>query len=359
MTAPVVDDARSARVVSGYVLRDRRDRISMRVSLRPVLVAACMIAALAGVAVATITTGDYPISALDAVRTLVGAGDPASEFIVTTLRLPRLVTGIVVGVALGVSGAITQSLSRNPLASPDIIGLTSGAATGAILVVVVLHGSMIDTALGAVAGAAVTSALVYLLAFKNGVQGFRLILVGIGVSAMILSVNSYLIARASWQDAIAAQAWLVGGLNGRGWEHAEPVLAATALLLPVALYQARRLSLLEMGDAAATALGVPVERSRLLLIAASVLLAGVATAAAGPIAFLALVAPQLAQRLTRSAGPGLLAAGLMGALLLTTSDLAVQRLFGPTQLPVGIATAGIGGSYLAWLLAHQWRRGPR
>ncbi|MFC3385893.1 FecCD family ABC transporter permease [Couchioplanes azureus] len=341
------------------MLRDRRDRLSVRVRPRPAIVAAALIAALAGVTVATITTGDYPISALDAVRALWGAGDPASEFIVTTLRLPRLVTGLVVGIALGVSGAITQSLSRNPLASPDIIGLTSGAATGAILVVVVLHGSMIDTALGAVAGAVGTSVLVYLLAFKNGVQGFRLILVGIGVSAMILSVNSYLIARAAWQDAIAAQAWLVGGLNGRGWEHAEPVLVATALLLPVALLQARRLSLLEMGDAAATALGVPVERSRLLLLGVSVLLAGVATAAAGPIAFLALVAPQLAHRLTRSAGPGLLAAGLMGALLLTASDLAVQRLFAPAQLPVGIATAGIGGSYLAWLLAHQWRRGPR
>ena len=335
----------------------RTGGVSFRVHDRTVVVCLALLAAVVGIGLVTMTTGDFELTVSDVVKSLVGQGDGASDFIVLTLRLPRLLTGILVGAALAVSGGILQSLSGNPLASPDIIGFTQGAATGAILVIVLVDGSMVQIGAGALVGGVATAVVVYLLAFKQGVQGFRLILIGIGISFIMLSLNKYLITRASLTDAIAAQAWQVGGLNGRGWEHVQVVGAAVAVLLPLALHFGRRLALMEMGDATAKGLGVNAERTRLALIAISVGLAAVATAAAGPVSFLALAAPQLSRRLTGSAGAGLFAAGLMGALLLTAGDLAVQRLFSPAQLPVGIATGALGGLYLIWLLAHEWRRG--
>jgi iron complex transport system permease protein len=188
------------------------------------------------------------------------------------------------------------------------------------------------------------------------VQGYRLVLMGIGVSAMLLAVNQYLITHADLHDAIAAQAWQVGGLNGRGWEHVQPIAWALLVLLPVAAYYSRRLGVLEMGDDAARALGVPVESTRFVLVMVSVILAAIGTAAAGPIAFVALAAPQIARRLAATASAGMLSSGLTGAFLLMASDLGVQRVFSDIQLPVGIATGVLGGLYLGWLLAHEWRK---
>jgi iron-siderophore transport system permease protein len=341
--------------VRGRVVRTRR--VSFRVHDRTVVVCLALLAAVVGTGLVAMTTGDFELTVVEVVKSLTGQGDGASDFIVLTLRLPRLLAGILVGAALAVSGGILQSLSGNPLASPDIIGFTQGAATGAILVIVLVDGSMFQIGAGALVGGVLTAVVVYLLAFKQGVQGFRLILIGIGISFIMLSLNKYLITRASLTDAIAAQAWQVGGLNGRGWDHVQVVGLAVAVLLPLALYFGRRLALMEMGDATAKGLGVNSEATRLALIAISVGLAAVATAAAGPVSFLALAAPQLSRRLTGSAGVGLLPAALMGALLLVAGDLAVQRLFSPAQLPVGIATGAIGGLYLIWLLAHEWRRG--
>lgn len=335
----------------------RTGPLSVRVSERALLTCLLLAALIAAAAVTTMVTGDFPLTVGEVLGTFVGQGDGASEFIVLTLRLPRLLTGLLVGAALAVSGAILQSLSRNPLASPDIIGFTQGSATGAIAVIVLFQGSMTAVATGSAVTGLLTSAAVYLLALKRGVQSFRLVLIGIGVSAMMLAVNSYLITRATLEGALAAQAWLVGGLNNRGWDHVQVIAAALAVLLPCALWLGRRLALLEMGDTAATGLGVDAERTRLALIAVAVGLAAVATAVAGPITFVALAAPQLARRLTGASGPGLTAAALVGGLLLVVGDLAVQRLFPTAPLPVGIATGAIGGLYLVWLLATEWRKG--
>lgn len=329
---------------------------AVRVRPRALVTAIVLLVLVFALAAVSMTTGDYPLSVADVVKTLFGFGDSGTEFIVTTLRLPRLVLAVLVGAALAVSGGILQSLSGNPLGSPDVIGFTQGSATGALLVIVLAHGDSGQVALGALAGGILTALVVGLLAYRRGVQGFRLILVGIGMAAMLLAANSYLVTRASLQDAFSAQAWQVGGLNGRGWEEALPLAVVVAVLLPVAFGLGRRLSLLEMGDDAAKGLGVPVERSRALLIAAAVVLCAVATAAAGPISFVALSAPQLAKRLTRSAQPVLVCSALMGALLLVASDLVTRVVFGEEGLPVGIATAAIGGLYLMWLLSSQWRR---
>lgn len=325
---------------------------SVRLAPRALLVCAALALAGCAVAVAAVATGEYTLPVRDVLAALTGDGTPAADLIVSRLRAPRVVTGLLVGAAFGVSGAIFQSLTRNPLGSPDFIGFTAGASTGGILAVVA-GGSAMTIAGGALAGCVTTAALVYALAFRGGVAGHRLVLVGIGVNALLLAVNSYLLTRANINDAATAGAWLTGSLSGRGWDHAVPVAVALAVLLPVAALAARPLRMIEMGDDAARAAGVRVEAVRAAAVAAGVLLSGTATAAAGPVVFVALAAPQVARRLTRSPGVTLGASALVGAVLLTGADLAAQRLLAPTQLPVGVLTAAIGGAYLALLLRKE------
>jgi iron complex transport system permease protein len=322
-----------------------------------VIVGGLMFVAILIVGAVALSVGDFRVPIPDVVRSVLGVGDPATDFIVRTLRLPRFVLAVAAGAAMGVSGALFQNLTSNPLGSPDFLGFQTGAATGAVIAILVVRDGSTYIAAGAVIGCLVTAALVSLVAYRGGVQGFRMVLVGIGVNAMLVAANNYLVTRANLQDAITAQTWLVGSLNGRGWSDAGPVLVALVVLLPIGLAHSRRLALLGMGDDTAKALGVRVERTRGVLIAVGVLLTGAAVAGAGPITFVALAAPQLARRLTRGSAPGLLPAALLGAVLLAASDLLAQRLFAPDQLPVGIMTGAIGGLYLAWLLASEWRRG--
>ena len=329
--------------------------LSLRVHTRSLVVCVVLLAAMLLAAIVSIGTGDFPLSPGDVVATLIGRGDPASEFIVETLRLPRVLTAVLVGSAFGIAGAIFQSISRNPLGSPDMIGFTVGSVTGAVLVILVIDGTTSQIAAGAVGGGLVTAVIIYLLALRGGVQGYRLVLVGIGVAAVLHAINRYLVARATREDAFEAAHWMIGSVNGRGWEHVVPVASALAVLVPAALVLARPLALLEMGDDAARSLGVRAERSRLVLVFVAVGLTAVATASTGPIAFVALAAPQIARRLTRSATPGLIPAAMMGSLLLVTSDLAAQRLLS-IDLPVGVMTGALGGAYLCWLLRSGWRR---
>lgn len=354
--APGGGTAPGPRVVSGMVLRTRGGRFSLRVQGRSMAVTAVLLVLLVTVMGITLTTGDFQLSVGEVLQALFGNGSGAADFIVNTLRMPRLLTAVCVGAALAVSGAILQSLTGNPLGSPDIIGFTNGSATGALVVITVLHGSMTEIALGALIGGLATAAAVYLLVLGRGTHGFRLVVVGIGVSALLLAVNSYLITRASWQEALEAQAWLVGSLGNRGWDHANAVGIAVLVLLPLAFLFARRLSMVEMGDDTAIGLGVSVAPSRTALLVISVALAAFATAVTGPIMFIALAAPQIARKLTRSSGPALVPSALMGALLLAGSDLAVQRVFSPALLPVGTATGTIGGLYLIWLLVTESRK---
>ncbi|UYQ65432.1 FecCD family ABC transporter permease [Streptomyces peucetius] len=347
---------RLPRVVSGTVLRTRVGGLSVRVQGRVLAATAVMLAALTAVVLVTLTTGDFELTVGEVVQALVGNGSGAADFIVNTLRMPRLLTALCVGAALAVSGAILTSLTGNPLGSPDIIGFTNGSAVGALVVIIVLHGSMTQIALGALIGGLTTAGAVYLLMLGRGLQGFRLVVMGIGVSALLLAVNSYLITRATWQEALEAQAWLIGSLGNRGWTHANAILIAVAFLLPPALFLSRRLAMVEMGDTTAMALGVDVGRTRTVLLLISVALAAFATAVTGPIWFIALAAPQLARKLTRSSGPMLMPSALMGALLLAASDLAAQRVFAPALLPVGTATGTLGGLYLIWLLITESRK---
>ena len=339
------------------VLQAFGGRVAVRVVPRSVLVCVGTVALILIVAVITLTTGDFPLPLGEVLRTLFGGGSPLDEFVLNTLRLSRLLTGLLVGAALAVGGSTFQSVARNPLGSPDIVGFTQGAATGALLVIVVLHGSTTQIALGALISGLGTAIAVYLLAVRRGVAGYRLILIGVGVAAMLTAVNGYLITRANLADAQAAAVWLTGSLNGRDWTQVYPIAIAVVVLLPLAAYLGRGLRMLELGDDTAKALGVGTERVRIGAVLVGVALTAVATASAGPIVFVALSAPQITQRLTGVPGPNIVPTALTGALLLSASDLVAQRIFDPTQLPVGVFTGVLGGIYLAWLLGREWRKG--
>ncbi|MFC8271080.1 FecCD family ABC transporter permease [Streptomyces sp. NPDC057271] len=345
---------RTPQVISGRVVR--AGGVSLRVRGRTVAVTALLAALLVVVMGITLTTGDFPLTVGEVVGALTGNGSGAADFVVNTLRMPRLLTAVFVGAALAVSGAILQSLTRNSLGSPDIIGFTNGSAVGALVVIILLHGGMTQIAFGALVGGLTTALAVHLLMIGRGLQGFRLIVIGIGVSALLLAANSYLITRATFQEAQEAQAWLIGSLGNRLWTHAGAIGIALAVLLPPALLLSRRLAMVEMGDITATALGVNVARTRTILLVIGVALAAFATAVTGPIWFIALAAPQVVRRLTGSCAPSLLSSALMGALLLAVSDLVVQRVFAPALLPVGTATGAIGGLYLIWLLITESRK---
>jgi iron complex transport system permease protein len=239
----------------------------------------------------SISVGDFPIPLADVVPAIFGVGSEDAEFIVRTLRLPRALTGMLVGASFGVSGAIFQSLARNPLASPDIIGIDAGASAAAVFCIVVLQVSAGTTAIGALAGALVTAFSIYLLAWRGGVSPYRLVLVGIGMAALLASITQYLLTRAEIFEAQRAVVWLTGSLNGRGWEHVRTIGIADLLLLPLVVALVGPLRLLQLGDDAAKGLGVAVERTRLVLVLVAVGLAALATAAAGPVVFVAFVAP--------------------------------------------------------------------
>ncbi|MCK9922271.1 iron chelate uptake ABC transporter family permease subunit [Frankia sp. AgPm24] len=345
---------------AGRIVRVRRfggDAVSVRISPRSITISAAFTVAVLVAGVAALTTGDYPIPFADVVRTLAGHGSGGNDFVVNSLRLPRLLTGLLVGAGLALSGSIFQSVSGNLLGSPDILGFTTGSATGAIVVLLVLHGTAGQATFGAVVGGVITGALVYLLAHRRGVAGPRLVLIGIAAGALLSSVNSYLITRAELADAVNTQIWLIGSLNSRGWEQVRPLAAALVVLVPLALWLGRRLAYLDRGADPAQARGGGGGRRRAALSAGGAARAAGATAAAGPIGFVALTAPPLARWLCGASAPPLVATALAGAALVAVSDLAAQRLFAPTQLPVGVATAVVGGAYLAVLLVRQRRPG--
>lgn len=339
------------------VVRSDRVGVSTRVHARSVGVTLVITAVGASMFAWSLSVGDFPIPISDVLSSLVGAGSEDAAFIVRELRLPRGLTAVLVGAAFGLSGAIFQRIARNPLASPDIIGINAGAAASAVFCIVVLEATANVVTIGALAGAMVTALAIYLLAYKRGVTGYRLVLIGIGVTAMLGSITSYLLTRAEIYSAQRAVVWLTGSLNARSWEHVRPMVVAMVVLVPVALALARQLRQLEMGDDAARGLGTRVELARGSLLMTGVALAAVSTASAGPIAFVALVAPQIARRLVGGRTLALVPAAAFGALLLVASDLLARRLFAPTELPVGVFTAVLGAPYLLFLLARANRIG--
>lgn len=321
---------------------------------RFVVCTALVMLTLTLVAVA-LTSGRTALPPIQVVHALLGlgAGDSGAR-VVLDIRLPRALTALFGGAALGVSGAIFQSVARNALGSPDVIGLTTGAATGALAQIVLFGGGgSLAVMLAAVGGGVLTAVLVYLLSLRAGTVGSdRLVLVGIGIGAILSALNGLLLVSGDLDNATLANLWLAGSLNARHWGHALPVTFGCVVLVPLTALAARRLSLIEMGDDLARQLGVGVESTRLTMIFCGVVLAALATGAAGPIAFVALAAPPLAARLARSPCLPILCTAAMGACLLLIADLITQSLPLRATLPIGRMTGIVGGIYLIWLLTR-------
>ena len=282
----------------------------------------------------------------------------AEAFIIDQLLLPRIFTAVLAGAALAIAGAVFQSVTRNPLGSPDVLGFTQGAATGALVGIMAFGGGVVAVAASAWIGAVGCALAVYLVARRGAVTGgARLILVGIGVATILSGVNEYLITRANIIDAAAASLWITGSLDGSSWPGVILLAVATVLLVPALLLCSRSLRILELGDDLATGLGLRGERIRLLTLAVSVLLAATAASQTGPVAFVALCAPHLARGLTRRTGPNLVPTLLLGAALMEWADYLAQHAIPDRELPVGVVTGVLGGGYLVYLLAHQRKIG--
>lgn len=324
------------------------------VRARVAIVTGILIVVALAAALVAMTIGTLPLTPAEVVAALFGGGEPAATKVVQDVRLPRLLTALLAGAALGVSGAVFQSVSRNALGSPEIIGFTTGAATGAITQIVLFGAGGVRIALGALLGGIVTAIVVYLLSVRGRSSGgYQLILTGIGVGAVLQAFNEFLLAYGGLDQAIQANVWLAGSLYLRGWIHVATVALACALLIPVVGLLGRSASLMEMGDDLATQLGVRPERTRLALIFTAVLLAAAATAACGPIAFVALAAPQLVTRLTRSAALPVVGSAAMGSCMLVVSDIVSQVIPIEANVPIGRVTGVIGGCYLIWLLTRK------
>lgn len=305
---------------------------------------------------AMLTLGNTVYSPAEVIAVMLGQDVPGASFTVGTLRIPRALTAVLAGVAFGVAGSTFQTMLRNPLASPDVIGITSGASAAAILALIVLGwGSGATVAFSLVAGLA-TAAVIYLAARGGESTGGRLILIGIGVGAMLDAVVAYLLVRADVYDVAVAARWMTGSLNGTRMEQIPPLAVAVLLLVPVVVVLSRDLRALELGDATATALGVRVDRTRVLLVLAAVALACFATATTGPIAFVAFLAGPIAGRIVGPGASVIIPAALTGACLVLAADLLGQFAF-DTKFPVGVITGILGAPYLIYLLIRTSRRG--
>ncbi|MBA0125060.1 iron chelate uptake ABC transporter family permease subunit [Haloechinothrix sp. YIM 98757] len=340
-----------------HVLRSHRLGVAVRV-YRPALVLGCVLGGLAFAAtVASLALGDFTMTVTDVLSVFTGRSSPMLAHVVVDMRLPRALTAAGVGAALAISGMILQRLAHNPLVSPDIIGINAGATTAAVCAIVALTGSTRQVTGAALAGAVGTALLLYLLAYRRGVAGYRLVLVGIGLTAMLTSVTSYLITRTDLNTAARAMIWLTGSLANRSWDHVGIIWLGLAVLAPIALALTRQLRLLQLGDDTAAALGGRVQLARAALLFTAAATAAGATAVAGPVAFVALVAPQIVRRLLRERAVALLPAAACGALLVLGADLLARTAFGGTELPVGVLTGVLGAPYLLYLLTRMNRIG--
>ncbi|RIJ78364.1 iron ABC transporter permease, partial [Nakamurella silvestris] len=283
-----------------------------RVARRSRTVTLALIAVVVAVFGLSMVIGDYPIPFGGVVRSLLGQ---ATEYdlVVRDFRLPRTITGLLVGIALGLSGALLQSLVRNPLASPDILGVTAGASFSAIFCLLVLGVSGFAVTMGALGGALLTALVLYALAWRNGFSGYRLVLVGIGMAAVLNGGISYLMTRTEASSAQAALVWLFGTLNNRYWDYARPLAICLLVLVPAALLCGRALRILQLGEDTSRGLGARVAPAQLLVVVVAVGLAAVATAAAGPVVFVAFVAAPIARRLVGNGELALVPAALVGA----------------------------------------------
>ena len=339
-----------------YLLRSRSERLALAFHRQTILRCLLLLALLLAGLAAYLCIGSTMLTPMEVA---VGVFQPERsdhQFVIQTLRLPRGLLAVLVGAGLGVSGAILQQVVRNPLASPDIIGISDGAAAAAMLYLSIMAGGSIAfLSPVAMMGAGVASAVIYALAWKNGgVLPIRLVLVGIALAMALKAVVTLILVMGPMSTTIQAYVWLTGSLYGADWQDVFGMLPWVAGFVPLALLAARPLGLMGMTDSHAMGLGLSIGRYRLLLLLCSVALAGSAVAFAGGIAFVGLIAPHLARGFTGRTMPGLiLGSSMTGALLLLLADLIGRSAFLPQDLPAGIFVSAVGAPFFIYLLYRR------
>ncbi len=329
--------------------------VQLPLRVRSILVAAACVAATLILLILSLGLGSFPLSPGEVVSVLFGGGEGIERTVVIDWRLPRALAAVTLGALLAIAGALFQTVTRNPLASPDILGLSNGAFTGMLLALVFFSAGVSARTVGALAGGLATAAVIWFLAARGGIQGFRLIIVGIGVSAILASLNTWMLLQIELETAMFASAWGAGSLNGVTAEGLRVALLCAAPFVVAAGLLGPRLRQLDLGDDVAAATGSRPAVVRTIALLIGVVLVAAATTVAGPVAFVALAAPQIARLLARTPSLSVSLSALVGGMLLLASDLVAQHLL-PVTLPVGVVTVSVGGAYLVLMIILEIRR---
>ena len=331
-------------------------RWSVLITPSHVIVGLMLLALSLAVAVVSLRLGEFSVTTQEVIDALQGQGRKVVQVVVVKWKLPRIVLGLVAGLALGVAGALFQTITRNPLGSPDLIGFSTGAQTGILVSILLLPGSMLSASLASFIGGAAVGTVTYLVSLRGGFTGLRFILVGIAISSMLVSVNRWLLVRVDDDEGLGALKAITGTLGAARWPVVAPTCLAIGVTVTLILLASRHLQVLALGEQVATILGSPTRRASAVLILLGTVLVAVVTMAAGPIGFVALVAPHLARLLTGSPQSPLLVSGLTGSLLMVGADLLSQLVL--ESMPVSVVTNAVGGLYLmvALTVAARGRR---
>ena len=345
-------DRRDASATPDGMWLLRGGRFSLLVDRRQLFGALLLAVLLVGASLAYLCLGEKPLSPGKIWAVINGQGAMLDTFVVEQLRLPRLLAALASGAAFGLSGCLMQTLARNRLATPGIIGIDNGATAFAVASVVGMGLSLAPSAM-ALTGAATAAALTFGLAAGGGAKGYRFIVAGIGVGAIFAAVTQLILSRAAIDAANAAYPWTVGTLNSRPAGAVVVLAIGLALLTPVALWLSRSLSLMRFSDAVALGLGTPLRRHRLQVLVVSVALTALAVSVAGPVGMVGLLGPEIARHLCGNRQVPLIGAALAGAAVMVLADLAGRLMLAPLELPVGIVTAVVGGPWLLWILIRR------
>jgi iron complex transport system permease protein len=339
--------------------RSRSERISFQVKIKTLAVLAMLVMLLFVCMVFSMLLGSSMTQLSELIRTVIGHGTAENNLIIGILRMPRILVAVLAGAALGVSGAILQGIIRNPLASPDILGITGGASFAAVAFITYLLGdvSIKWLPMAAFAGAAVVALVIYMLAWNKGVTPISLVLIGIGISAVTGALTMLMITLSPITSAGQAYIWLTGSVYGANWENVYTLLPWVAIFIPLAFIFARDVTVQELGDDVAKGLGSPVQLHRWLLLMISVALAGAAVAVVGAIGFVGLIAPHIARKLVGpSFGSLIPAAAVVGSLMVLLADTVGRTAFLPLDVPAGVFTAAVGAPFFIFLLFRNRNR---
>lgn len=327
------------------------DGVRRRVRRRTVIVVVLVTLVVVAITAVALSIGDYPLAPMQLWRTLWGGGERIEEYVLFQVRAPRVAMALIAGGALGLAGALLQSLLGNPLASPDLLGISGGSGVVAVFALLVLGATGPLLALGAFVGGMAVAGLLLLAGRAQLDGGYRLILAGIGVSFLCAAVIDFLMVRAKVEQTQMALLWLTGSLSSTPWWQVGTVAVVFAASIPAVVACARWLPITQLGPATAAGLGVRPGVVRVTTVGVAVLLTSVTCAFLGPISFIALCAPAIARPLLGHGAIGIGTSALLGGAMLASADLIAQFAIPGLQVPVGVVTGALGAVFLLWLLA--------